>query len=174
MAAGETLACGSRPPRSHLAILWASIVSFFAVPPWIAFLERAGPRPKGSPSGAHRSASQSQVKRHATATTIASREGALALRKVAGLACLCRCSMIAPSWFRRQTSMLRACRSRPQYNGCGAWEKRLRAPPFLRDHSPTTSIPPRYAEEGASISIKRLQATADSARSCLASASRRA
>jgi IS4 transposase len=37
----------------------------------------------------------------------------------------------------------------------------------------TLSIPRWYAEEGASISIKRLQVTANSVRSCLAPAARR-
>src|SRR5262249_4690719 len=32
----------------------------------------------------------------------------------------------------------------------------MRSPPLLSDHSPTTSIPRRYAEEGASISIMGL------------------
>src|SRR5262245_50936917 len=35
----------------------------------------------------------------------------------------------------------------------------MRSPPLLRAHAPTTSLPPRYAEEGASISISRVQAT---------------
>jgi hypothetical protein len=39
---------------------------------------------------------------------------------------------------------------------------------------PTTSIPLGYAEEGASISIKGLQATGNSLRSCLAPALSRA
>src|SRR5213080_3940161 len=43
----------------------------------------------------------------------------------------------------------------------------MRSPPLLSDHSPTTSIPRRYAEEGASISIKGMQATANSVSSCL-------
>src|SRR5437867_12405189 len=32
------------PPRSNTAILGASILSFLALPPWIAFMERAWPR----------------------------------------------------------------------------------------------------------------------------------
>ena len=42
--------------------MWASIVSFLALPPWMAFMERAWPRTKGIPSWAQRSASQYQVK----------------------------------------------------------------------------------------------------------------
>ena len=34
---------GSMPPRSSTAILWASILSFLALPPWIAFMYRACP-----------------------------------------------------------------------------------------------------------------------------------
>jgi hypothetical protein len=39
-------------------MLWASIVSFLAFPPWMAFIERAWPRTQGIPSWAQRSASQ--------------------------------------------------------------------------------------------------------------------
>src|SRR5918996_58491 len=46
------------PPRSNTAILWASILSFLAWPPWRAFIYRACPRTKGIPSWAQRSASQ--------------------------------------------------------------------------------------------------------------------
>jgi hypothetical protein len=49
----------------------------------------------------------------------------------------------------------------------------MRSPPLLRDHAPTTSLPPGYAVEGASISINALQLTAYSVRSCVASASGR-
>src|SRR5918999_5590457 len=46
------------PPRSNTAILGAAIVSFWALPPWLAFLESAWPRTHGMPSRAQRSASQ--------------------------------------------------------------------------------------------------------------------
>src|ERR671919_1621145 len=46
------------PPRRSTAIVWASMVSRFAWPPWMACIERACPRTNGSPSWAHRSASQ--------------------------------------------------------------------------------------------------------------------
>ena len=58
--------------------------------------------------------------------------------------------------------MVRACRSMPQYNGCWVVEKRLRSPPLERVMFPTLSIPSGYAGEGASISIKGVQATAAS------------
>jgi hypothetical protein len=41
IGAGEPEACGSRPPRSKAAILCESIVSFVALPPWMAFRESA-------------------------------------------------------------------------------------------------------------------------------------
>src|SRR5919106_2778212 len=46
------------PPRRSTAIVWASMVSLFAWPPWMACIERACPRTNGSPSWAHRSARQ--------------------------------------------------------------------------------------------------------------------
>src|SRR5919106_588603 len=46
------------PPRSNTAILGESILSFLAVPPWMAFIARAWPKTKGIPSRAQRSASQ--------------------------------------------------------------------------------------------------------------------
>jgi hypothetical protein len=54
-------------------------------------------RTNGSSSCAHRSASPYHVKRHATAMTIPSREGAMALRKASGLAGICRWSLPTPS-----------------------------------------------------------------------------
>lgn len=50
MAAGATEACGSIPPRSRAAMCGASLVSCVALPPGMAFLERACPSPKGIPS----------------------------------------------------------------------------------------------------------------------------
>src|SRR5215831_5878686 len=52
------------PPRKSTAILCASILSFLALPPWIAFMYSACPRTKGILCLAHRSASQYQVKMH--------------------------------------------------------------------------------------------------------------
>src|SRR5215831_20811032 len=52
------------PPRKSTAILCASILSFLALPPWIAFMYSACPRTKGIFCLAHRSASQYQVKMH--------------------------------------------------------------------------------------------------------------
>src|SRR5262249_16972741 len=66
---------GSMPPRSKTAILWASILSFLALPPWIAFMYRAWPRTKGISSSWQRSASQYQANRHSQATTSPSRKG---------------------------------------------------------------------------------------------------
>src|SRR5262252_9372337 len=48
--------------RKSTAILCASILSFLALPPWIAFMYSACPRTKGIFCLAHRSASQYQVK----------------------------------------------------------------------------------------------------------------
>jgi hypothetical protein len=73
MAAGETAAGGRRPPRSSPAIVWASSVSVWVVPPGIACISRAWPRTKGRPACAPRAASQSHGKLHATAMTLASR-----------------------------------------------------------------------------------------------------
>ena len=69
----------------------------FGLPPWMAFMYRAWPRTKGTPSWAPRAASQYHVKRHATALTIWSREGAMALSKASELAGIFRCSPTAPS-----------------------------------------------------------------------------
>ena len=99
-------------------MFWAAMVSFWALPPCIAFLERAGPSTKGRPARAHRSARQYQGKRHATQTTRSSREGAMALRNGAGPAGMFRCTRISPSWCKTQRDMVRACRSMPQYNWC--------------------------------------------------------
>ncbi len=63
------------------AILWESILSFFALPPWIAFMTSAWPSTKAMPSAAHRSASQYQVNMHSTATTRSSRYGATRLEE---------------------------------------------------------------------------------------------
>jgi hypothetical protein len=89
-------------------------------PPWIACIERAWPRTQGRPSRAQRSARQDHVKSHATQTTRAAREGAMVWSNGAGPACICRWTRTSPWWSRMQTSMVRACRARPQYNGCGA------------------------------------------------------
>ena len=131
--AGETEACGSIPPRRRTALCWAAIVSLCASPPWIACIDRAGPSTQGMPSRAQRSASPSQVKRHATQTTRSAREGAMVLRNRSGPAGICRWTRLSPWWSRRQTSMVRACRSMPPYKGCWLVEKRLRSPPLLRD-----------------------------------------
>ena len=61
LGAGEPEACGSILPRSTAAIFCESIVSFVALPPWMAFIESACPRTKGLPSSAQRAASQYQV-----------------------------------------------------------------------------------------------------------------
>ena len=61
------------PPRSRPAILSASMLSFLALPPWMAFMYRAWPRTKGMFSRAQRSASQYQANMHSTATTRSSR-----------------------------------------------------------------------------------------------------
>ena len=42
---------GDVPTEQHGQILWASILSFLALPPWIAFMYRAWPRTKGIPRG---------------------------------------------------------------------------------------------------------------------------
>jgi hypothetical protein len=60
---GDTSAWGRRPPRRHPAIVWASIVSGVALPPWMACMESAWPRTTGMPARGQRAASQSQVQR---------------------------------------------------------------------------------------------------------------
>ncbi len=58
LSAGATYAWGSRPPRCSPALLWASIRSCWAWPPWLAFRSRACPRTQGLPSWAQRAARQ--------------------------------------------------------------------------------------------------------------------
>lgn len=113
IAAGSPVAGGRRPPRRSPALFGASIVAFVALPPCLACMERAGPRPKAIPARAQRSASPYQGNIHATATTRAAREGAMAWSKVAGLAGRLRCRRRAPWWSRRPTYRVRACRARP-------------------------------------------------------------
>jgi hypothetical protein len=52
--------------------------------------------------------------------------------------------------------------------GAAWWRIALRSPALSRVTFPTLSIPPREAEEEASIIITRVQATANSVRSFLA------
>src|SRR3989442_7133500 len=92
MAAGYTYACGRRPPRRRTAILWESSLSFFAFPPWMAFIARACPSTKAMPSAAHRSASQYHVNMHSAATTRSSRYGATISRNAAGVVFTLRCT----------------------------------------------------------------------------------
>jgi hypothetical protein len=116
LSAGATEACGSIPARRRTAMFRASRRALWALPPWRAGLERAGPRPKGRPAWAQRSARPYHVHRQATATTLPSREGARVVRNVSGRACIARGTRIAPSWVKSQTSMVRACQARPQEN----------------------------------------------------------
>jgi hypothetical protein len=44
---------------------------------------------------------------------MSARSGAMLLRRVSGLVCLCRGRLISPSWLRMQTYMVRACQSMP-------------------------------------------------------------
>jgi GNAT superfamily N-acetyltransferase len=69
----DPCASGISPPRSRPAILCASIRSFLALPPWMAFIYKSWPRTKGRPFQVQRSASQDQVKIHSTQTTRSSR-----------------------------------------------------------------------------------------------------
>jgi len=101
-SAGEPEACGSMPPRRSTAILWESIVSCLALPPCMAFMSRAWPKTKGIPSCLQRSASQYQVKRPSTQTTIASRERTIAGRNGSGAALIFWWRTTAPSWFKMQ------------------------------------------------------------------------
>src|SRR5712691_3451375 len=93
---------GSIPPRSSTAILWASILSFLALPPWMAFMYRAWPRTKAMPSWAQRSATQYQVKMHSTATTRSSRYAAMVARKCSGVAGPLRWTRTVPAASRMQ------------------------------------------------------------------------
>ena len=125
LSAGETEAGGSRPPRRRTAMVWAALFALLAVPPCRAVRERACPRTQGLPGAAQRSARQYQVNRHAAARTLGSRSGALALRRAAGVAVMCRCTRVAPAWSRMHTYRVRAWRSIPQEKGCGFVENRL-------------------------------------------------
>jgi hypothetical protein len=82
-----------------------------------------------------------------------------------------RCTQMASSWCPLQPARRRAGESRPQEKGgCGGEAPEVSASPaFLVAHYEPT---PGEAEEGASICINRVQATASSLR--FASASRRA
>jgi hypothetical protein len=50
------------PPRRHPAIGWAARVAFWAVPPWMAGLERAWPRTNGRPSRLQREVFESMIR----------------------------------------------------------------------------------------------------------------
>ncbi len=115
--------------RRRAALVWASLWAWVAWPPWLAGMARAGPRTPGRPAAAPRSASPSQGHRHATATTRPGRDGAMTCRKVSGLVGLGRCPRTALCWSRRQTDLVRACRSMPQDHGCCVVDNRLRSPP---------------------------------------------
>jgi hypothetical protein len=94
-----------------MAIFGASILSCFALPPWIAFIERAGPSTNGSPSRAHKSASQVPGEETFGSDGALVTMGAITLSKASGLACRCRCTRMAPSRLRRHTYRVRACLS---------------------------------------------------------------
>jgi hypothetical protein len=131
--------------------------------------ERArGPGRKADPRGRRWQPARSQGQRPSTQTTRSSRSGARAFRHGSGPACLVGGSRIAPSWFNTPRDMRRACKSRPQETLGGLVSHRLRSPPSGVG-CPAPAVPPWYAEEGASIRINGLQATAYSVRSAPAS-----
>ena len=70
---GYACASGNVPPRRSRAIFSESIRSFFAFPPWIAFMYRACPRTNSTPSFRHQSATQYQENMHSAPTTTLSR-----------------------------------------------------------------------------------------------------
>jgi len=94
--------------------LCASILSFLALPPWIAFMYSAWPRTKGMPSWAQRSATQYQVKMHSTATTTSSRYAAIVARKCSGVAGPLRWTRILLGASSTQMYIRLACKSMPQ------------------------------------------------------------
>jgi hypothetical protein len=73
---------------------------------------------------------------------MSARSGAMLLRRVSGLVCLCRGRLISPSWLRMQTYMVRACQSMPQENCWGLVSHRLRSPPLPMScsQSPPTTV----------------------------------
>ena len=73
------------PASQQPAILWASILSFLALPPWMAPMYSACPSTKAIPSRAHRSATQYQANMHSTATTRSSLKGFTAARNACGV-----------------------------------------------------------------------------------------
>jgi hypothetical protein len=62
-----------------------------------------------------------------------------------------------PSWLRMPSSMVRACQSIPSQTCAVRCNIALRSPPRPDVVGPTPAVPRWYAEEGASISIMRMQ-----------------
>ena len=91
-----------------------SILSFLALPPWMAFIASAWPSTNGMPSAAQTSASQYQVNMHSAATTRSSRYGATTSRKASGVDGTLRCTSTWPAASRMQTYMVFTWRSIPQ------------------------------------------------------------
>jgi hypothetical protein len=100
------------PPRKSTAILWAPILSFFALPPWVAFMYNAWPRTKGMFCWLHRSVTQYQVKIHSTATAMSSRSAAIVMSNDSGTHGMFRCKTISPFWSIQRSSIWHANRSR--------------------------------------------------------------
>jgi hypothetical protein len=81
-------------------------LSFFALPPWIAFIARAWPSTKAIPSAGQRSAIQYHVNMHSTATTRPVRYGATTSKNAAGVDGTFRWTRTWPTPSRMQTYMV--------------------------------------------------------------------
>ena len=101
-------------PVARTAILCESIRSFFAFPPWMAFMASAWPSTNVMPSATQTSASQYQVNMHSAATTSSVRYGATISRNAAGVDATLRCTSTWPAPSRIQTYMVFTWRSIPQ------------------------------------------------------------
>src|SRR5882724_669214 len=149
------------PPRSHTAIFWASRRSCLALPPWLAFIDWACPRPHVRPSWAHRSASQYQVNRHATATTRSWRYGAMAVSKISGMVGIFRWSMISPSRLKMQTVHRPGMQADAAVRFMHVGVKSQRTSSSSPTAVVVASIPDGSVEEEVSIIINALHALPD-------------
>jgi hypothetical protein len=146
----------------------ASLGSCLALPPWLAFMSRAGPRTKGIPSWAQRSASQVPGDQAFDADDHSLPVGGNGLEKgfgcclpmpvQEGLALLVKEAPVHGPSVQVDATVKLVWRGVASHGVSSSLVGRL----------PSASRPRWYAEEGASISIKPLQPTPYSVRSAAA------
>jgi hypothetical protein len=152
-------------------MLWASIWSFFALPPWMAFMERAWPSTKALPSRAQRSASQVPREAAFDAHDEIVPVGRHGLEKWFG-SCLHvsvqhKLTVLIQDTERHGAGVPVA--TTVKFVWCSVESPEVSS--YSLAHFLRANIPWWYAEEEASISIKQMQLTSGSAARSMAGAS---